>query len=520
MDFSHLTVLCVGDVMLDRFVYGDMERISPEAPVPVLRLTRTREMPGGVGNVANNILSLGGRAILVGLLGDDEAGARLRRIIATQDRLTDALVTTAERPTVCKTRFIAAHQQVVRADEESRLALQPAEQAALVAAVEEWVDRADVLLLSDYAKGTLGEPVIARAIELARARGIPVFVDPKSPDVVRYRGATCIKPNTRELAAAAGRPVEDDASVVEAAQQVMALAGSDAILVTRSEKGMMLVERSGAVHAVRSRAREVFDLSGAGDTVIATMALAFASGRSLEQSMHIANAAAGVVVGKLGTATADIAEVLEELDLQDQELDGLASEGGPGSNGIAGLSSLPRVLGLVARWKEQGLSVGFTNGCFDIIHPGHVALLAAARAACDRLVVGLNTDASVSRLKGATRPVNALAARAQVIAAIRHVDAVVAFEEDTPLELIRALLPDVLVKGADYTADQVVGAREVEANGGRLVLARLVPDTSTSATIARIRSDAAHTDSRSGTEDTSISTDVEHASIRPGADRG
>lgn len=483
MDFSHLTVLCVGDVMLDRFVYGDMERISPEAPVPVLRLTRTREMPGGVGNVANNILSLGGRAILIGLLGDDEAGATLRRVVATQPRLEDAMVTTGARPTVCKTRFIAAHQQVVRTDEESRLALQPDEQVALIAGIEAWIGQADVLLLSDYAKGTLGKPVIARAIELARAQGIPVFVDPKSADVARYHGATCIKPNARELAAASGLPVEEELEVVAAAQQVMRLAGADAILATRSEKGMMLVERSGAVHAVRSRAREIFDLSGAGDTVIATMALAYASGRSLEQSMHIANAAAGVVVGKLGTATADIAEVIEELDLQDQELGGLA----PDAGSIAGLSSLPRVLGLVTRWKEQGLRVGFTNGCFDILHPGHVALLAAARSACDRLVVGLNTDASVARLKGPSRPVNTLGARAQVIAAIRHVDAVVAFEDDTPLALIKALLPDVLVKGADYTADQVVGAREVEAAGGRLVLARLVPDISTTGTIARIR---------------------------------
>ena len=483
MDFSHLTVLCIGDVMLDRFVYGDMERISPEAPVPVLRLTRTREMPGGVGNVANNILSLGGRAILIGLLGDDEAGATLRRVVAMQPRLVDAMVTTAARPTVCKTRFIAAHQQVVRTDEESRLALQPDEQVELIAGIEAWIGQADVLLLSDYAKGTLGKPVIARAIELARARGIPVFVDPKSPDVARYHGATCIKPNARELAAASGLPVEDDSDVVAAARQVMRLSGADAILATRSEKGMMLVERSGAVHAVRSRAREIFDLSGAGDTVIATMALAYASGRSLEQSMHIANAAAGVVVGKLGTATADIAEVMEELDLQDQEMGGLA----PDAGSIAGLSSLPRVLGLVARWKEQGLAVGFTNGCFDILHPGHVALLAAARSACDRLVVGLNADASVARLKGPSRPVNPLGARAQVIAAIRHVDAVVAFEDDTPLALIKALLPDVLVKGADYAADQVVGAREVGAAGGRLVLARLVPDISTTGTIARIR---------------------------------
>ena len=402
MDFSGLTVLCIGDVMLDRFMYGDMERISPEAPVPVLRLTRTREMPGGVGNVANNILSLGGRAILVGLVGLDEAGATLRRIAGALPNLVDALVVSAERPTICKTRFIAVRQQVVRADDESRLGLQPSEEAALIAAIEAQMPHASVVLLSDYGKGVLGPRVIARAIELARSRGLAVFVDPKSRDFSRYRGATCITPNARELGEAAALPVGDDAEVDAACRLVMAQAEAGAILATRSEKGMMLVEGQEPAHAVRSRAREVFDVSGAGDTVIATLALAHASGRSLVMSMHIANAAAGVVVGKLGTATADIAEVLEELDLQDQEIGATLPEGGA----IAGLSSLPRVLGLVARWKEQGLAVGFTNGCFDILHPGHVALLAAARAACDRLVVGLNADASVSRLKGPTRPVN------------------------------------------------------------------------------------------------------------------
>ena len=482
MDFSTLCVLCVGDVMLDRYHYGAMERISPEAPVPVLRLTRTREMPGGLGNVANNILSLGGRAILVGLVGEDEAGAALRRLLGGMDGLTDATVPTGARPTVCKTRFVAANQQVVRADEESRLPLQPAEQAALVAALDAHVDRASVLLLSDYGKGVLGPAVIAHAVGLARARGIAVFVDPKSRDFRRYRGATCITPNARELGEASGLAVEDEAEVERAARTVMAQAEADAILATRSEKGMILVERDGAAHAVRSRAREVFDVSGAGDTVIAALALAHASGRSLEQAMHIANAAAGVVVGKLGTATADLAEVMAELDLADQEL---GQE--PGEGGLAGVSPLARVQGLVSRWKAQGLSVGFTNGCFDILHPGHVALLAAARAACDRLVVGLNTDNSVMRLKGPERPINPLAARAQVIAALRHVDVVVGFEDDTPLALIRTLLPDVLVKGEDYAPEQVVGAAEVIAAGGRLVLARLVPGSSTTGTIARIR---------------------------------
>ncbi len=480
MDFSNLTVLCVGDVMLDRYVYGEMERISPEAPVPVLRLTRTREMPGGVGNVASNILSMGARAILVGLLGQDAAGQTLRALVAAEPSLTDALVVTAARPTVCKTRYIATHQQVVRADEESLLPLQPPEQAALIAAIEAHVGAASVLLLSDYGKGALGDPVIARAIELARAHGLAVFVDPKSRDFARYRGATCITPNARELAAASGLPVATEPEIEAAARLVMRQSEAAAILATRSEQGMILVERDGLAHAVRARAREVFDVSGAGDTVIAGLALAHAAGRTLEQAMHIANAAAGVVVGKLGTATADLAEILEELDLQDQ------AEGEPGG-AVAGLSSLPRVLGLAARWKAQGLAVGFTNGCFDILHPGHVALLAAARATCDRLVVGLNDDASISRLKGPARPVHPLAARAQVMAAIRHVDAVVAFADDTPLALIRALRPDVLVKGDDYAIDQVVGAPEVIADGGRVVLARLVPGLSTTATIAKVR---------------------------------
>ena len=484
MDFSGISVLCIGDVMLDRYVYGAMERISPEAPVPVLRLTRTREMAGGVGNVVSNILSLGGRAVLIGLVGHDAPGATLRAIVAGQGCPIDGLVDTTARPTICKTRFIAANQQVVRADEESRLALQPDEEQALIAAIDRHIGTASVLVLSDYGKGVCALPVLAHAIAAARGRGIAVFVDPKSNDFSRYRGATCITPNARELAEASGMAADDEAGAVQAARLVMAQAGADAILATRSEKGMVLVERGGAVLSVPARAREVFDVSGAGDTVIAAMALAHGGGHSLAHAMRIANAAAGVVVGKLGTATADIVEVMQELELLDRQF---GEHPDPAAGGAGVLATLSHVQALVQRWKAQGLRVGFTNGCFDILHPGHVSLLASARAACDRLIVALNTDAGVQRLKGPLRPINRLSARAQVVAAIRHVDCVVCFDEDTPIELIRALLPDVLVKGADYAPDEVVGADLVRAAGGTLVLAGLVPEQSTTATIARIR---------------------------------
>lgn len=474
MDFSGATVLVVGDVMLDRFVEGEIERISPEAPVPVLRLSRTREMPGGAGNVASNIAALGGQAVLVGLTGADEGAACLGRLLGASGRIEAELVRSDTRPTICKTRFIASRQQVVRADEESLAPLTTVEEAALLRAVAARFAGASAVILSDYGKGVLSDAVIAACIGRAAAAAIPVFVDPKGVDFRRYRGATCITPNQRELGLAAGRTVGDAAGVVAAATELMDDAGVGAILATRSEKGMILVERGAEPLSVSARAREVFDVSGAGDTVIATLALAQAAGRPLAQAMRIANAAAGVVVSKLGTATATIAEVLHELDAEDAP-----------SSPLSKLQPLDRALAMVEAWRGQGLTVGFTNGCFDILHAGHVALLAQARAACDRLVVALNTDASVRALKGPMRPVNTLDDRAAVMAALRHVDCVVAFDDPTPLALIEVLVPDVLVKGADYTRDRVVGADIVEARGGRVVLAEIVPGRSTTGVIAR-----------------------------------
>ena len=461
LDFAPLHVLVVGDVMLDRYLYGSVERISPEAPVPVFSRGRESAMPGGAGNVARNITALGARATLVGLVG--ARSEALRDAIAAAG-ITDALVESATRPTTTKLRVVAGNQQMMRIDDEATGALSEAETQALLAAIEAALAaRPDAVILSDYGKGVLSAPILARL----RAAGVAVFVDPKGADFGRYAGATCITPNAAEMALAAGLPTRSDEDCAAAARAVMARDGVRAILVTRSAKGMMLV-RPDSMLSIPARAQEVFDVSGAGDTVIAALALAHAGGRSLEDAMRIANAAAGIVVARLGTATTSAAELTAAL------------AGGEGS----ALLDLAATRALVAQWKAAGLSVGFANGCFDILHAGHVAMLAQAAAGCDRLVVALNSDASGARLKGPSRPVNRLEDRAAVIAALRQVSAVTSFSEDTPLATITALLPDVLIKGADYTAETVVGWPEVRANGGRLLLAELLPGRSTTAILA------------------------------------
>jgi D-beta-D-heptose 7-phosphate kinase/D-beta-D-heptose 1-phosphate adenosyltransferase len=477
MDFSNATILCLGDIMLDRFAYCDTERISPEAPVPVLLLKRTQSMLGGVGNVARNITALGGKAVLLGLLGRDQAGQEVCDLMSRTAGLVDAHVASANRPTICKTRYIAGHQQLVRVDEESPHDLESGEEAALIAAVERHLADCDAVILSDYAKGTLGPKVVDTAIARGRSLGIPVYVDPKNTDFARYRGATCIAPNLKELAAAAHMPVATDAEVIAAATKVMRAAGAEAILATRSEKGMALVEASGGVHLEPARAHEVFDVSGAGDTVMAVLALACASGYALPQAMHLANTAAGIAVSKLGTATVELDELMLELSRDVRDKDWLRAK----------YYSIGEAETLVRRWKSRGLSVGFTNGCFDVLHAGHIALLAAARAQCDRLIVALNTDRGVRRLKGPERPVNQLGDRSAVIAAVESVDAVVSFDEETPIGLIRSLKPDVLVKGGDYTIEGVVGHEEVQANGGRVMLVELVEGRSTTRLIEAIR---------------------------------
>ncbi|GAB4392603.1 MAG: D-glycero-beta-D-manno-heptose-7-phosphate kinase [Kiloniellaceae bacterium] len=476
---SGVPVLVLGDIMLDRFVYGAVERISPEAPIPVLRIGQETAMLGGAGNVLRNLAALGARPHGIAVVGEDAAGAEiedLARTCLTPVEGDIELIRMSAHRTTLKDRFIAAGQQLLRVDRDPEVALDAATRERVRSAALTAVARVSAVILSDYGKGLLDEALIAAVIEAAEARGCPVIVDPKGRDYARYRGAAWVTPNRRELSEASGLPTGDDASVVAAARRLIADSGVAAVLATRSEQGMTLVSGpAGAeTHHLKAEAREVYDVSGAGDTVVAAFAAALGAGLDAVTAAQLANVAAAIVVGKLGTAVARPGEILHALHASEL----LAAE--------AKVADLDSLVEKVAQWRKAGLKVGFTNGCFDLLHPGHVSLLEQARAACDRLVVGLNSDASVRRLKGESRPVQGEAARAAVLASLASVSRVVVFGEDTPLTLIEALKPDVLVKGADYTVDQVVGAEIVQRYGGKVVLAELSPGHSTTATIARL----------------------------------
>ncbi|MGH6726914.1 MAG: D-glycero-beta-D-manno-heptose-7-phosphate kinase [Pseudolabrys sp.] len=471
------TVLCVGDLMLDEFVYGEVTRISPEAPAPVIAAKRSETMIGGAGNVARNLVSLGARCIFVGLIGDDDAGRALKRALAKQRRIDAHLVVDKSRQTTRKVRFVSEHfsTHLLRADWESAAHVNRKAEAALIGHIVKAIKKADAVVLSDYAKGTLTRRVIRAAIQSARKAGKPVIVDPKGRDYSVYRGATLITPNRQELADATHSTAATDREIATAATGLARAIGAKAVLVTRSEAGMTLVSKGAPVHVPAYPVR-VRDVSGAGDTVVAVLSAMLAMRADFDSAMRAANAAAAVVVGKRGTATLTLAELRARI----LPASTLASE----EKIVFDWAQLDEHL---AEWRRQGLRVGFTNGCFDLLHPGHVKLLAAARAVCDRLVVGLNGDASVTRLKGAGRPVQQVMARAEVLAALEAVDLVVVFDEDTPEKLIARIKPMVLVKGADYKREQVVGREIVEALGGEVILIGIVPGHSTSAMVRRTR---------------------------------
>lgn len=467
-------LLCIGDLMLDHFIYGSVERISPEAPIPVLKVAREARMLGGAGNVARNATALGARVSLIAAVGDDAAGQDVQSLIAEDGRMVANLVVAARRPTTVKTRYVAHAQQLLRADREDGAALGGEVETRLLQMIDREIACADVVVVSDYAKGVVTPRVAAHAVKAARAAGKPVIVDTKAVDLAAFRGASFVTPNTRELAAAARMPAGSDAEVAAAGAQLAAAFDLGGVVVTRSEKGMTVVERGRAALQLPAEAREVFDVSGAGDTVLAVLATAIGAGAPVGEAAMLANAAAGIVVAKAGTAVVHPDELARAL--RSSEMKGAQDK----------ITSRDAAVDLATAWRAKGLCVGFTNGCFDLLHPGHVFLLTQARAACDRLIVGLNTDASVRGLKGEGRPVNSEMARAVVLAALETVDAVVLFAEETPLLLIEAIKPDVLVKGADYTIDRVVGADFVQRNGGRVVLVDLVPGQSTTATIAKL----------------------------------
>jgi D-beta-D-heptose 7-phosphate kinase / D-beta-D-heptose 1-phosphate adenosyltransferase len=471
------TLLCVGDVMLDNFVYGDVSRISPEAATPVLAVRREESNLGGAGNVARNIASLGAQCLFVGVVGEDETGTAVTSAFLTEPRIEAHLVVDPGRPTTRKSRFVSEHHSthLVRADWEQASPISKEVEDAILERVGALLGRADAVVLSDYAKGVLTPRVLRTTIDAARRAGKPVVVDPKGSDFSPYAGATILTPNRKELAEVTRLPARTPEEIARAAVELMRACSAKAVLVTRSEDGMTLQADGPPMH-IPAYAVRVRDVSGAGDTVTAVLAAMLASGAGFEEATRAANAAAAIVVGKRGTATVSASELRSRLVPHAA----LATE----EKVVFDQSLLDEHL---EPWRRRGLRIGFTNGCFDLLHPGHVRLLTAARAACDCLIVGLNTDSSVRGLKGEGRPLQDERSRAEVLAALEAVDLVVLFSEPTPQRLIERVRPQLLVKGADYRIDQVVGRDFVEANGGRVMLVELSPGHSTSRLVEQSR---------------------------------
>ncbi len=470
-DWRETRVLVVGDVMLDRYIWGDVERISPEAPVPVVRLAHRSEQPGGAANVAMNIAGLGAQVTLCGFAGHDEDRSALEACLEKAG-VTSQLTLFAGCPTTSKLRILGGQQQILRLDVEQTKGYSQQAYDDLLNSIRAALPGVRAVVLSDYAKGVLSEQVCRVVIDEARALGIPVLVDPKHRDFTRYRGATTICPNLHELSVSTGIPPKETEPLLAAAAAMLPALALDYLTVTLSEKGIAVVRPAGT-QTFPAVARQVFDVSGAGDTVIATLALSLASGLPIEAAVRLANIAAGIVVSKVGTVpiTRDelITSLMPEIELQASEK----------------LLELSRLQTRVHAWRSKGERVVFTNGCFDLLHVGHITLMEDARRQGDRLIVAINSDASVSGLKGPTRPVVSERDRGRVLAALAAVDAVIVFGEPTPLALINALKPDVIVKGGDYVEDTVVGAKEVRSWGGVVKIVPTVEGFSTSKLIAR-----------------------------------
>lgn len=473
-------VFVLGDVMVDKFVYGHVGRVSPEAPIPVLHHQSEKAMLGGAANVARNVVALGGEALLVGALGDNSAGDLIAGPLIAADRIDGRFVRVAQHPTTTKVRYVSGGQQIMRLDIERQVILDGETIDTICNWFAEAANGVSAVVLSDYSKGVLVPGLISRIIESARARHIPVIVDPKSRDVARYAGASVLTPNASEAEIITGVACADNAGSEIAAKILCKKAGVDAVILTRGANGMTVfdpAETHGGITHIPTLSSEVFDVSGAGDTVVATLALAMSCGASPQIAARIGNAAAGIAVSKRGTAVVQARELAVAL-------------GGARARDNPKIVDNEAAAAIVADWKTHGLKVGLTNGCFDLLHPGHVELLKRSRECCDRLIVALNDDASVGRLKGETRPVQNENARSIVMAAIDSVDLVTLFSDDTPMRLIELLRPDYLMKGADYTLATVVGAELVRSYGGKVVLVPIEHGHSTTSIISRANSGA------------------------------
>ena len=472
-------ILIVGDLILDSYLTGDVERISPEAPIPVLRARHSEDRLGGAGNVAVNLCSMEAEVEVLGVVGEDEAGSQLLALLKTAGVDVSGCVIDPGRPTTKKTRMVSGVQQVLRVDWEEADSLDSAHTNSMLDGLEARIARAGAVILSDYGKGALSNAGVEEIIRVARAAGVPVLVDPKGRDYTLYRGATLVTPNRKEAEEALGHPIESLDQLPDCARELIAVADLGAAVITLGPDGIYHFEKDGDSGRVPTVARQVFDVTGAGDTVISLLALALAAGEPLRNAVKLANTAAGIVVGRRGASSVTRAELKAALG---QEL-----------RQTGKVVNREELTLLLAEWRRSGLRVAFTNGCFDVLHRGHVEYLRYARSKADVLIVGINDDASVRRLKGETRPVNGIEDRMHVLAALEMVDAVVSFGEDTPKEIIEFVTPDALIKGEDWAEKGVVGREWVEQHGGKVHLAPLLAGRSSTAIIERIQDSGAKT---------------------------
>ncbi len=455
--------------MLDLFVEGSVERISPEAPIPILREKNRFYTLGGAGNVVRNLSSLQAKVIALGIVDNQEAGTKVQALVRELGNVNASLLTNIDWLTPLKTRFSSGGQQLLRFDQERQCTLTQTLYQTIIRLVEDFLVATDVIILSDYNKGTLTEELCQYIIKKAHSHSLPVIVDPKGKDYTKYCGATLLTPNLGELKAITKEELSSHNDIHSAANQLREKLSTDGIIATLGADGMLVTTGKNHPLHIPSKARDVFDVSGAGDTVVATLAYAIAQGHSIEEAATLANKAGGIVVGKVGTAVICAHELFNT------------------ANGCDKILPLESILERVKGWRRQGLTIGFTNGCFDLLHLGHLHLLRQAKSQCDRLIVGINTDNSIKRLKGTERPVQNEHLRSHVLSALELVNAVVLFHEDTPLHLITHILPDVLIKGADYPIEQVIGGDIVVKNGGCIYLAELKEGYSTTHTIRKVK---------------------------------
>lgn len=472
---ANIKVLVIGDLMLDKYIWGKTSRISPEAPVQVVEVERDELRLGGAGNVVNNLLSLGCRVTVASVIGDDDDGRKLLSMLTQQGINVEGIICSPQRTTSRKSRVLAGHQQMLRIDRETPGEISTEEQSVLLEYVKAQLPEVGAVLLSDYLKGVLTPELLQQIIKMGRQAKVPVIVDPKGTDFSRYRGASLLTPNRREAEVATGIQIMDDATLLKAGNKLLCEQQLDALVLTRSEEGMSLFAADGSVEHLPTEAREVFDVSGAGDTVIAVIGAALAVGASLIDAAKLANLAAGIVVGKLGTSTVTTTEIINDYVRRNRRTHG---------------KILPRdeLAILLESLRADGKQIVFTNGCFDLLHAGHVKYLQQARNLGDLLVLGLNSDASIRRLKGPKRPLLDETERAQILAALDCIDYLAIFDEDTPLELLHELRPKILVKGGDYLPDEVVGKELVESYGGRVELIKFVDGKSTTNIIDKVLS--------------------------------